>query len=122
MPLCIWMGLKPYSADIFVLKILSALSLYICCFITIISFWTTFSMEANNMKSDQTIWAHIIGLTPITQLHTCIIKIVTFKGGHSCGKSDLSYHKELLLKERIHSLWEQILSFKRSSHFEKDRN
>ena len=30
-----------------------------------------------------------------------------------------SYHKELLLKERIRSLWEQILSFKRSSHFEK---
>ena len=30
--------------------------------------------------------------------------------------------KELLLKERICSLWEQILSFKRSSHFEKGRN
>ena len=26
------------------------------------------------------------------------------------GKSDLSYNKELLLKERIRSLWEQILS------------
>ena len=23
-----------------------------------------------------------IGVAPITQLHTCIIKIVTFKGGH----------------------------------------
>ena len=32
------------------------------------------------------------------------------------------YHKELLLKERIRSLWEQILSFKRSSNFEKGRN
>ena len=32
------------------------------------------------------------------------------------------YLKELILKERIRSLWEQILSFKRSSHFEKGRN
>ena len=30
--------------------------------------------------------------------------------------------KELLLKERISSLWEQILSLKRSSQFEKGRN
>ena len=36
-----------------------------------------------------------------------------------CGKSDFPYNKELLLKERICSLWELILSFKRSSHFEK---
>ena len=36
--------------------------------------------------------------------------------------SDYKYHKELLLKERICSLWEQILSFKRSSHFEKGCN
>ena len=33
--------------------------------------------------------------------------------------SDFPYHKDLLLKERICTLWEQILSFKRSSHFEK---
>ena len=33
-----------------------------------------------------------------------------------------SYYEELLIKERIRSLWEQILSFKRSSHFEKGRN
>ena len=38
-----------------------------------------------------------------------------------CGKSDLSYHKELLLKEIIRFLWEQIIFFKRSSHFEKGR-
>ena len=38
------------------------------------------------------------------------------------SKRDFPNHKELLLKERIHSLWEQILSFKRSSHFEKGRN
>ena len=29
------------------------------------------------------------------------------------------FHKELLLKERIRSLWEQILSFKRSAYFGK---
>ena len=39
-----------------------------------------------------------------------------------CGKSDFSYLKELFLKERIRSLWEQILSFKKSSHFKKGRN
>ena len=32
--------------------------------------------------------------------------------------SDFPLHKELHSKERIRSLWEQILSFKRSSHFE----
>ena len=37
-------------------------------------------------------------------------------------KSDIPYHKELLLKERIRFLWGQILSFKRSSHFEKGCN
>ena len=39
-----------------------------------------------------------------------------------CSKSEFPNHKELLLKERIRSLWEQILSFKRSSNFEKGRN
>ena len=31
-----------------------------------------------------------IGVASITQLHMCVIKIVTFKfkGGHLCGKSD----------------------------------
>ena len=37
-------------------------------------------------------------------------------------KSDLPYHEELFLKERIRSLLERILSFKRNSHFEKGRN
>ena len=36
--------------------------------------------------------------------------------------SDFPYYKELLIKKRIHSLWEQILFFMRSSHFEKGRN
>ena len=36
--------------------------------------------------------------------------------------SDFPYFKELFLKERIHFLWEQILSYKRSFHLEKGRN
>ena len=35
---------------------------------------------------------------------------------------DFPCHKELRLKERIRSLWEQIQSFKRISHYEKGRN
>ena len=38
------------------------------------------------------------------------------------GKSDFPYLQDLLLKEKIRSLSEQSLSFKRSSHFEKGRN
>ena len=66
---------------------------------------------------------HNIGVAPIMQLctHTCVIKILTFKGGHPiCGKNVFSYHKELLLKKIIRSQREQILSFKRSSHFKRD--
>ena len=74
-----YMGLNHYSADIFVLKIVSALGLDICCMFSIIALQTTFSMKANNLNSDQTIWAHIIGVTPITHVRN---KIVTFKGGH----------------------------------------
>ena len=58
-----------------------------------------------------------IGVAPIKHLRTCVIKIVTLKGGQ-CGKSDLPYHKELLLQESVCSLWEQILSF----YLEKGRN
>ena len=36
--------------------------------------------------------------------------------------SGFPYHTELLLKERIRFLWEQILSFKRISHFGKEVN
>ena len=39
-----------------------------------------------------------------------------------CGEKDFAYHKELLLKKRIRYLWEQILSFKRSSYFKKGRS
>ena len=31
-----------------------------------------------------------------------------------------SYFKELLIKERIRSLWEPILSFKRNYHLKRD--
>ena len=56
---------------------------------------------------EQTINA-IIGIAPNTQLRTCVIKIVTFNGGHLMCKSYFPYHQELLLKERIRSLWEQF--------------
>ena len=62
-------------------------------------------------------------------------KIVTFKGGQhmwsgvvrdcidfwSLHPYLIQYYKKLHIKEIIRSLWEQILSFKRSSHFEKRR-
>ena len=54
----------------------------------------------------------------LRRLRTCVIKIVSFKE----VTSDSPYLKKLLLKERIRSLWEQILSFKRSFHFGKERN
>ena len=47
------------------------------------------------------------------------------KGGHLVTKRrspNVEYQKELLLKERIHSLWEQILSFESSFHFKTGRN
>ena len=47
-------------------------------------------------------------------------KIVTLKGTY-CGKSEFPYLKELHLKEKNRFLWEQILSFKGSTHFEKGR-
>ena len=42
--------------------------------------------------------------------------------GRSPNVVKVIFHKELLLKERISTLWEHILSCKRSSHFEKGRN
>ena len=53
-----------------------------------------------------------IGVAPITQLRTCITKLVHIQGRSPNVVSDFPYHKELLLKERIRSLWEQVLSFK----------
>ena len=63
-----------------------------------------------------------IGVAPITQLRKCVMKIIHIQGRSPNVESDLPYNKELLLKDRIRSLREQILSFKRSSHFEKVRN
>ena len=53
---------------------------------------------------------------PITQLRMCVIKKVTFKGGHLILKEKFS------LKKRISLPLEEILSFKRSSHFQKGGN
>ena len=50
----------------------------------------------------------------------CVIIIVTIKGGHLMLLKGFPNHKELLLKERISFLWEQILSFKRSSILKRD--
>ena len=63
-----------------------------------------------------------IGVSSITQLCACVIKLEHSKEVTLCGKNDFPCHKELLLKERICSLWKQILSFQRSSHYEKGRN
>ena len=53
------------------------------------------------------------------QLRTFVIKIVIFKGGHIMWYKWFPYLMYLFLKEVIRSLWEQILSFKKSSYFEK---
>ena len=57
-----------------------------------------------------------IGVAPITQVSHVRNKKVTFKGGHLMW---FPYYKELLIKESIHSIWEQILSYERSTHFKK---
>ena len=56
--------------------------------------------------------SYFIGAAPITQ-----VTHVRNKNGniHPC-------YGELLIKERIHSLWERILFLKSSSHFESGRN
>ena len=46
----------------------------------------------------------------------------SYTQGSSPNVVKVIFFKELLLKERIRPLWEQIVSFKRSSHFEKGRN
>ena len=60
-----------------------------------------------------------IGVALNTQLHTCKLKIATFKGGYIMWQKWFLYYKELLIKERIRPPWEQILFFKRSFTFEK---
>ena len=58
------------------------------------------------------------GVDPITQYTHVRNKNSNTQG----GKSDFLYLKELLLKEKIRTLLGQILSLKRSYHFEKGRN
>ena len=65
---------------------------------------------------------HGIGVAPMTQLRVCVTKIVHIHGRLPNVVSDFPYHEELLLKERIRPLWEQILSLKRNFTFEKGRN
>ena len=61
-----------------------------------------------------------IGLAPITHVRNRNNNIQW--RSPNVVESDFPYNKELLLKERICSLWEQILSFNTSSHFEKGHN
>ena len=63
-----------------------------------------------------------IGVAPITQPTHVYNKNSNIQGRSLNVVSDFPYSKELLIKERIGSLWEQILSFKRSSYSEKGRN
>ena len=64
-----------------------------------------------------------IGIAPITQVTHVCNKNSNIQGRSlNVIKSDFPYYKELLIKERIRSLWEQILFFKRSFHFEKGHN
>ena len=64
----------------------------------------------------------IVGIAPITQYTHMRNKNSNTQGSSPNVVSDVPYLKELLLEERICSLWEQILSFKRSSYFEKGHN
>ena len=67
-------------------------------------------------------WTHN-GVAPITQVTHVRNKNSNIQGRSlNVIKVSFPYYKELLIKVRIRSLWEQILSFKRSSHFEKGRN
>ena len=79
-----------------------------------------FMVTFTDMLSDSRM--QIIGVAPTTQYTHVRNKKYHSREITKCCKSDLPYLKELLLKERIGSLWKQILSFKRSSHFEKGHN
>ena len=48
----------------------------------------------------------VIGVAPITQLRTCVTQIVHNQGRSPYVVSNYLYHKVLLLKESIRSLWE----------------
>ena len=65
-----------------------------------------------------------IGIAPITQITYMLNKNSNIQGMLliECDKSVFPYYmyKELLIKERIWSLWEPILSFNRSSFLKRD--
>ena len=63
-----------------------------------------------------------IGVASITQLRTCVMKILYVQGRSPNAVSDFKYHNAQLLKARIRFLLERIISFERRSHFEKGRN
>ena len=80
--------------------------------------WQLQRSPACMFKSLQPENSYVIGealITQYTHVHT--------KNNNTQGSSPyFPYLKELLLKERIRYPWEQVLSFKRSPHFEKGRN
>ena len=43
---------------------------------------TVFHLKGNNTVVESTLLADVTGVSPNAQLRTCIIKIVTFNGGH----------------------------------------
>ena len=51
----------------------------------------------------------LIGIGPFTQLRMCVLKIVHIQGRSPNVLSDIPYQKELLLKKRICSLWEETV-------------
>ena len=63
-----------------------------------------------------------IGVAPIKQVTHVRNKNSNIQGRSLNLISVFPYYKELLIRERIRFLWEQILSFERSSHFKKGRN
>ena len=67
-----------------------------------------------------TITYECIGVAANTQLRTRAMKLVHIQGRSPNVVSDSPYHKKTLWKERIRYLWEQILTFKKSSIFERD--
>ena len=70
----------------------------------------------------QTVKTQIFGVAPIMQVKHVRNKNSIIQG-RPLNAIKLTFHtKKLLIKERICSLWEQNLSFKRSFHFEKGGN
>ena len=65
-------------------------------------------------------YSEVIDTVSIMHMHNG--KLYTFKGNHISGNRVFPYNKGPLLKERISSLRELILSFKRSPYSEEGHN